>query len=644
MIIVSSHQFIQKALKMLQIIFVGISMFSCVGTIQDKNPKVTKGATADTSPIKFDGIFEAKAIADSKIDVFFFPSSMEPKEVTYLISYDGISNPISVPGTTLTTNYRGLLKYTVTGLNINTTYSFSVQAKNVKGEVSTSSAIYSEKTFSNITADFAGIGNVRNLAGEDGRTALRIEWPAARSEGGTFTPAELDPKDYEIVLLNADHLTPSSFDDDFFGEPYRKVSTVDGKKISHQVNGLTAGTKYFIRVRAIHYGPGGDDSIEDRKEENSNYVLAQTLSDDSSDVDVNLSRFEVDILSLNSVGLEWEAASGPLVEYRVYYRNVDTAGLAWSSYRTSRSDSCDGEDPVYPEWGCKKLNFDETSTKLADLEPLANYEIIPVICMTSVCSYPDSIEYEHNSPYTIFPGIAEFAGINEIEHAKYYWATDEVYIKLNSIDNSSGAIDGLLVEAKARSSDEGPSFNTILNHPSVANNSNLSIDSFDFESDDTIVVSGLSLTSAEQYCFSVLPFIYNKDVVQISREGEVVKCIALSVTLPDTEEFSGLNLSITSPGNTENSVSLFWEEPSAGVYDRFRIFIKNTESEDFSFAEAMNYESNDYTMIEVPYGTTRYTFSSLPDGEYGIGILPYYSNNDEYSPFNLNIYTFDTDD
>ncbi len=623
-----------------------LGLFSCVGTIEDKNPEVTKGASTDSVPIVFEGVFEATAIADSKIDVYFYPSNIEPKNVTYLISYDGLQNPISVPGTTLTTNHKGLLKYTVKGLNINTNYTFSVQAKDVSGSISTSTAVFTTKTFENITADFAGISTVRNLAGEDGRTSLRVEWPAARIEGNTFYPNEIDPNQYEIILLNAENLTPNAFDDEFFGEPNRKKFYVAGTKVSHQINGLSPGTKYFVRVRTIHQGYidfGAD--VDYKKEENSNYVLAQTLSDDASNVDVDLTTFNVDILSLNSVGLSWESAEGPLVEYRIYYRNLDDGGLPWSSFRTSRNTVCDGADSTYPEWSCKKLDFTETSTKLADLEPLADYEMIAVICMTSGCEYANSIEYEHNSPYTIFPGIANFAGITSIEQPKYYWSVDEIYLKIASPNLSSGAIDGLLVEAKARTADDGPVLDTILNHPTASNNSNFLVDNFDYTSDDTITITGVQPDSDEQYCFSVLPFIYNEGVVQISRDGEVTQCISPTVALPNEEEFEGLNFSTTIPDTTTNTISLNWSAPEGGIYDSFRIFIRESSGgQTFEFANAVNPSNTDYVMVEVPYGTTTYTFSFLPDGVYTIGVLPYYSNTQEYAPYNSNVYTFDTDD
>ena len=34
-----------------------VLLSSCVGTIEDKNPEITKGASADSVPIKFVGVY-----------------------------------------------------------------------------------------------------------------------------------------------------------------------------------------------------------------------------------------------------------------------------------------------------------------------------------------------------------------------------------------------------------------------------------------------------------------------------------------------------------------------------------------------------------------------------------------------------------
>ena len=615
----------------------------CVGTVEDANPSVTKGSTTSQSPLKFDGIYEAVAIADEKVDVFFYPASGDNSDLTYQIYYDGLETPISVPATTLSKDYRGLLKYTVTGLSINSTYSFKVQVKNAEGNSSESTNTSSVQTFSNVTCDFAGISNVRNLSGEDGRTALRIEWPAARKEGSDFVSKNLDPEQYEITLLNTESLTPEAFDDDYFGEPDRKVVYVDGDKIYHQVNGLQAGTEYFVRVRCIHYEyleNGADSSY--KKEENSDYYIAETLSDDLASIDADLSTFQVEVQSFNSISASWEAAEGSFQEYRLYYHNLDDDALSWASFKTSRSDVCSGEDSINDNWFCKKIDYDKTSTVIADLDSLANYEMYLVICLSSDCSNSESIVFESDSPYYIYPGVASFAGITNIENPRYYWAIDEIYLTIASPDYSTGILDGLIVEMKARSTD--PTADTQLNNPDGGNNTNYQVAEFDYTKDSEITITGIDANSSEQYCFSVLPYIYNDGEVEINRDAETIRCISPAIELPTVDEFEGLNTGSTTADQVNNTLTLSWSEPTGGVYDTYIIFIKEvSDGSTFSFSAAVGGDS-DYTAIEVPYGTLSKTLAFLPDGVYQVGILAYYSSEDRYSDYNSNTYLFDTGD
>ena len=615
----------------------------CVGTVEDANPSVTKGSTTTQAPLIFNGIYEAVSIADEKVDVFFYPASGDNTDLTYQIYYDGLETPISVPATTLTKDYRGLLKYTVTGLSINTNYSFKVQVKNLEGNSSESTNTATVQTFSNVTCDFAGISNVRNLSGEDGRTALRVEWPAARKEGSDFVSKNLDPEQYEITLLNTESLTPEAFDDDYFGEPDRKVVYVDGDKIYHQVNGLQEGTEYFVRVRCIHYeylSNGADSSY--KKEENSDYYVAETLSDDLSSIDVDLSTFQVSVASFNSINASWEAAEGSFQEYRIYYHNLDDDALAWASFKTSKSDVCSGEDSINDNWFCKKVDYDKTSTVIADLDSLANYEMYLVICLSSDCSNSESLVYETDSPYYIYPGVATFAGITNIENPRNYWAIDEIYLTIATPDYSTGILDGLIVEMKARSA--GPTADTQLNNPDGGNTTDYQVAEFDYTTDTEITITGIDATSSEQYCFSVLPYIYNNGEVEIDRDAESISCLIPAIELPTIDEYEGIDSGSVVANTVTNSLTVSWSAPSGGVYDSYIVFIKEvSDGSSFSFTDAVA-GSSEYTAVEVPYGTLSKTLSFLPDGIYRVGVLAYYSAENKYSDFNNNIYLFDTGD
>lgn len=619
-------------------------LMSCVGTVEDKNPKTTKGASSDKKAIFFEGVFNAVPVAHDKVEVFFFPAAGDPREYTYLIVYDGLSIPITVPGSTLRPDYRGLLKVTVNQLQINTKYTFNVQAVDTKQNKSANNKIAEAKTFSNITANFAGIAVVRNLAGSDGRNALRVEWPAAEKQGSDFLKKEIDPSQYEITVVE-EQFTPAGFDDTSLVDPQRKVVYVSDKKISHQVNGLKAGTKYYIRVRTIHYGYtlNGSDSAY-KREVNSNYYLAQTFSDDLASLTegVDLSNFVVDngvgAAGLNSFNLSWDPAKSSFEEYRVYYRKT-SEGVAWSSYRTGRDDVCDGQESNNPGWYCKKVSYDQNTTTITDLDPYTDYEIVTVICGNNLCSFSDSAEYVSSPPYKTNPGYATFGGLTAIEPARAYWALDEVYLQLTPPDLNSGAIDGILVELIGRT--EGPVVDTILNSPAGGNSTGYNVPVFDFTSATEIVVNGIDSNAAENYCFRLLPFVYISGIVTENRDGAVEKCILPQIEAPKIEQFAGLKLDATTADGSTNTITLGWDTPSGGVYDKFILFVRTTPGT-FNFGEARNPSDPNYVRFEIPFGENSYTLAFLPEGVYSLGLLAYYEAKTDFSDDNGNVYIFDT--
>ena len=643
----------KKKSPLIKVIFLGLLMclISCVGTVEDKNPDITKGATAPDVPFIFEGIFDAIAIAPDKVEVYFFPSAGNSTELTYVVNYDGSPVPSTFPATTLRIDYRGLLKATVKNLTVNTNYSFSVQVRNNEGRTSSNNLSQTARTFTNVTCDYNGIGNVRNLSGDEGRNALLVEWPEARREGSEFVKKPIDPDQYEIIALNADNLTPAAFDDEFFGEPDRKKVIVDGSKISHQLNGLQAGTKYYIRVRCIHADFANfSSSASYKREENNNYFLAETLSDDLSNINVDLSGFSVvpsgGAAGLNSFDVSWSPAEGAFAEYRIYYRNIENINdnpAPWSSFKAAKNDICNGEEPSNPGWFCKKISFNESSTTLSDLDSLAEHEVVGLVCLNSICDTGNFLEYANDSPYRTYPGLANFSGITAIDPPQSVFDLSTFYLNFNPPDLNSGAADGLLIELKERLP---YTEDLIINHPFEPNITNLVTGNFDYTQDIIVPISGIE-EGGDPYCFSMLPFVYDSSEpsgVSVSREGEVVRCKTLQYEPPNLAEFSGLNPSATFLDNITNSATLVWDTPSGGQYDRFIIFVKQTPGL-FSFSDAtdiLHPNYSDYYRIEVPIGQSSYFLGFLDEGTYQIGALTYFGQIDRFSDYNQNIITFDT--
>ncbi len=612
---------------------------SCVGTVEDLNPESTKGINVGGTDIAFDGIYDVEVIANDKVEIYFYPSQLDARDVTYIISYDGLTIPESVPGASLRPDYRGLLKYVLTGLETNREYTFVVQAKDTSGTLSNSTLVKKARTFSNQTANFLGIGDVKNLPGFDGRTALKVEWAAAERLGSIFVPKEQDPIQYEITLLDSDVVTPVAFDDSVFEEPTRKVVLVGGEKISHQVNGLQPDTKYFVRVRAIHSGMndyGGDPNY--LSEQNNTYILASTLSDDISSIEVEQDSFEVEIPrggeGLYSLDLTWKPAEGSIDHYRVYYKK-SIEGSAWSFYKSSRDIICNGTETSDSTWNCNSISFEKEVFTIADLTPFSDYDVYLIACGTRDCEAGNFVEFSSNPPYKTNPGHATFVGLTDIVGARYYWSLNEYYLQFSPPDFNSGVADGILVELKAR--DTGPSVDTFLNHPTTPSGLDISVVNFDYRAATEITISGIDLTETVPYCFELVPYYFDNGVIIENRDSSVTQCKLPQLDVPTSDDFSGIDSAVLD--TSTNTVNLAWTAPLEGVYEGYRLFVR-TDGGNFIFSEATSGDAN-YMSIDIPYGETTYQAPFLANGNYTFGILTYYSSDgtEQFSESNTNVQT-----
>ena len=632
--------------KKLTLLLVATMVFaSCVGTIDDKDAKVTKGESNGNAIFQFPGIIDVKAISDNKVEVYFFPASGDPKELTYSISYDGLSIPITVPGETLQRDYRGMLKVIVDNLNIDSEYSFTVQAF-VGDTASNNTATKSARTFSNRTADFYGIAQLRNLSGEDGKTALIADWVAATREGSEVgLKKEIDPIQYEIVVLNADTRTPDDFDSDnpaLDASGDRKKYFVTDKVTTATLNGLKPNTKYIARVRAVHFGYSeNSDDPNYLKEQNTIYKEISTLDDSLAAIEVDLDAINIrpsdGRAGLTSLKLEWAPSSGAFSHYRVYYGPSDNS-VPWSSKKDSRDQVCEGaesDNDVNTQYFCKNIDYTDNETVIADLEEYTDYDVHILICLTPECENDSYLQYNDKSPYETDPGFVDFLGISELETARNYWNLTDVYLQIPEINFNSGVIDGIAVLVKGRESGD-PSVNTYLNHPdpNIPNNSNIEIYDFDIYTDEEIRISGIDINSDEQYCFSLVPYINKNGTYELDMsKASIEVCKVIRVKAPELADFNGAG--IPAVDTTFDSVVLSWSTPTSGVYDRFVIFVRR-DDQPFNFNEAIAGDS-DYYRIEVPYGEQSYEFFGLSNGDYQFGVLTNLSSQGLFSELNTNI-------
>lgn len=629
---------IQLIMKTVSAVILSLLLGSCVGVIEELNPPVTKGASVDLPRINFSGIHDVVPIANDKAEVFFFPADGDVRDLTYIVSYDGAPTPISIPAESLRPDYRGLLKVTVRGLEVNTIYNFTVQVKHSNGQTSDTPKSLNARTFANTTANFFGIGNVRNTAGTDGLTSFSVSWPEAERRGTVFVPNEIDVVEYVITAVDSEFLTPGDLNNKSFDRPFRYEFIVPGTQSSRVINSLRPGREYHVQVRAVHSGFKDFGSIPGYKaEENSDYITISTLSTDSSGVEFDPSNITAvrfnGSLGLTSIEVEWDNAVGAFDHYRIYYNPTSQTFTSSSAIGVN----CLATTAI----PCKKVRFDRNYTIVTDLVPLSEYEVNVVICVDIDCS--NFFLFERKTTVTD-PGIAIYGGVTNILNPRIPSRLDEIYLRTNPPDITSGNIDGLLVEVKARAASSGPSTDTILNHPTEPNTSNLTVSEFEFETVTEVAVRGITLNSPEPYCFSIFPYVYIDDELEEQRTNEVVRCHSPQLETPDSDQFSGLDDMLVDIDF--GTVDLFWSSPSSGLAAQVKVFIR-IGSGQFNFSEAISGNPN-YITYTLPISETQLTIPFLPSGTYSFGALTYIDALDSstdpgagYSEFNQSIMQVD---
>lgn len=608
-----------------------VTQIACIGKIDDKNPEITKGTNQGVLILDFKGIVDAEPIADTKVELFFYPASGDQKDITYIISFDGSADQITVDGANLRPDYRGLLKYTYTGLDIDSRYFFRIQATDKKtGAKSYNGEFRIAKTFLNVTADFKGIASIKNLSGYEGLTSVKVSWPEATILGSTFSPKEPDAREYILVTIEADQLAPSDFDNESFQDPVRKEYRVAATKVSMVANGLKPNTRYYGRVRALHHGYYENaDNTKYKFEINSDYIEFSTLNADLASLKVDLSAIRATSTGENSIDVQWGAVEGAIDHFRIYYNRTDQGNF--ETYKNGKETSCAGPEVSNPLYFCQKESAQTIRSKVVDLDPFNEYEMNVLICQDPSCT--NFLQYDRKTVNTNLQ-IISFSGVSDIILAKSLIEMDSLHLKYEVPDLASGNCDGLLIEAKLRTTGV-PLVDTVLNHPLDANNTNLIVNSFDFQTDDEVKISGIDYSTNEPYCFSVYPYIWKNGGIETNKQNEVIKCILPKVVVPNEEEFVGITDAAVD--NDTGFSTVRWEMPIAGLYTHFALFLK-TGSGEFNFGDAIA-SHHGYSRILLPPWQLEYTFI-LPPGSYSVGILAYCELINTYSVFNSSTNSF----
>ncbi|MFZ4713670.1 MAG: hypothetical protein ACOYL6_08165 [Bacteriovoracaceae bacterium] len=632
-------------IKNLLLILLAYICVSCVGTVQETATPKTVLKEQVGEKINFGGVVSVKGIADDKAEVFFYPAQGGSGKYDYIFYFGDVAVPYTVPSEILKADYRGQLKYTVTGLNIAQAYVVKVEARDqISKAKDTNDAILPMTTFTNDVADFMGITSVSNPQGIDGLDSIKVRWAHAFVDFANVTgTAGADPKSYEIVAVNADLLTPADMDNTAKTEAQgRYVKVVDYNASITEVimRGLPSNKKFYVRVRAIH-----KDSIDNfvtlrlRSELNTNYLEISTLSSGSPQFDTNsvvVSR-NSGVSVTSSLIVNWGSALGVFDHFRIYYGDLST-----SVNSSVITDGCVAGTPVLGVY-CKKVESNLNSAIIANLNGLTTYQVMVVVCQNSACSAGQRVVADIKTGSTT-PTLGGFTGIGSISLASNVNELGKLILNYSPPDFSLGYFDGFIIAFNRDKS--------LLVYDEITEvpyTGNLVVQPYNYALDSKIIIENISYSDGMQSCFNIYPFVYDGALLKVSYNQNKWLCEIPVIKAPTKSQFPGINQGFTSNA----SFTVRWPIITKGIYTEFEIYWRKTAG-GFDFDEAKTETSagnfTNYGKAISPGHTTQFTLGNIANGNYRVGVLSRYVNpqtindgnpdNDIYrSEYNTGIFT-----
>lgn len=607
------------------ILFMTFLLAGCVGTVQDATQAYNKINEAPKSSLAFAGITNAVAISDSRIEVFFYPATGGSGKYNYDVMIGNEPFPISFPSEVLVPDFRGLLKVTITGLSRLTTYQIKVEVRDKDSEVQSNSGIIKNiTTFDNLVADYAGITAAFNTPGQDGKDSIKVRWNNARISGA-ISKKEWDPKSYEIVLVDAERLTPLDMDLPYTVGEGRWVFTInhDDNINEYIVRGLPSKKRFYVRMRALH-----QNSVEDvydpkkRGEMNTNYVIISTLSADLADINFQGESFAVALApgeqGLNSVIANWGKATGVFDHFRLYYSEAG-GGVAAGSL----PDLC--LSPLVSDLGetvfCKRATFDADSAPITGLKPYTEYEVVLVLCATTQCPSDQRIVAPFRTIVTD-PSFPAFNGVKDVIIAQDLVDIGTITIKFDRPDFTLGFFDGLILKMR-RTTDGSDPEEDITETTIQVYHAN-----YNFLTDNEILLYGIDYLAIQPYCFTLYPFKWADDgVTKRESPNDVWRCVQPRPEAATADQFKGFV--IEGSNTTEDVLTISWIPPEAGIFSHYEIFWSKPGIS-FNWGIAISQAGTDFNYTNygrklLPSGTTTWIMDGFADGVYTFGVVTYYT-------------------
>lgn len=639
-------------------------LISCVGTVEQADPNKTAYFEPSANTFEYQGLYAVTPIAHDKLEIEFYATQGFADGIFYYL-YVNDGAPILLEKTTVDESMGGRYRYLLKGLNINSQYKIRIAIINNLAETrSVNEKIITAQTFDNRVGDFLGINRVTKVVGQ-GDKSIKVEWIPAKFTG-TFAPTDYDPSYYQIYVtesapalnhfLGDQPITPEKFP----GSGSISTSTDVGYTT---ITNLRPSTTYYVQMRTVHTlwnrlitdGTYTETTIPFRRELNTKFLKVKT---DSSTSLIDLDKESLELSNaagsegLTKVIATWKQGEGAFAGYKMFWREYTGSGDA-------STDPWDVSTLQTYIGNSQFIQPDQTSFKIPGTGGLTSYKWYQfrlVLCKTSACPVNDPLSPDYGivsdmKAIKVQPRLAPFSGITFLRDPQDVNVQDKMRVEFDAPVTSIGYADELeiyCVNPTNHSIQYKMSAGAPLTGITDATNCNgLYLENGLSLTDNHTLVRGVknintSPAAQANYCFAMTPAIRAPgfEAAEIPPLQRIVRCIQPEIKVPTITQYPGIKGLCRVD---ENKISIDWEKPTGGVYNKFQVFHRTINGGDsFRFSDAVSGDSDYTSSALLDANTTTYTITGLEPGQnYKVGVLSVAydssANTKIYSEYNIKI-------
>lgn len=644
------------------ILFFVITLITgCVGTVQEVTPGNNLRSESLPTTFVFPGIINARPISHNKIELEFFPASVETN-IVYSLYVNNSTTSVPIDLQSLTKVAGGRYLYTVKNLQANKEYKFKITARNtVTFAISSQENEVFARTFDNVVTDFDGVTKLTLVPG-DTDESITVDW-VAPAMSGVFTAGPYDTANYEISLISevggpGNINNPLYFGTDkrviYVPTPPLRATPLDNPN-SYVVENLTPNTRYYVQVRSINvlYRNYQEDtsvtSIPVNRESNTKYLSIKTesagsLFDFSQNTIVLSNATGID--AFDKINVFWQPGTGSFSGYRIFVRKYD--GLLNPETDDKLTELV--MDSMNTAMDFSPAAASITNKRVTGLESGAWYQVKVALCKTAACpilsTNPNAAIISFVKSIKIQPTLAPFSGINGIEPPTKFTEKDTVNLRFDSPLVAYGyatelefyCVNPLLPSQMIKFNGTTP-----ISGSGIPNCEGLSLTGAapPLASYTSQKVKGLTNDGTKQYCFAATPAIIGLGPdVRLSVANRIVRCSYPEVVPPTIAQFPGLNNTCTVSATNGN---VTWPTPTGGIYSSYKVYWKEkSEVAKFSFPQAISGAAGYSESTDLAPTVNNLTITNLMPGKiYQVGVLAKVDFDppavDLYSEYNLKV-------